>query len=1196
MGKITMTIDGNTAAAYVAYAYTEVAAIYPITPSSAMAEVVDDWAAGGRKNIFGQSVKVVEMQSEAGAAGAFHGALQAGALTTTFTASQGLLLMIPNMYKTAGELLPGVFHVSARAIAAQALSIFGDHQDVMAVRQTGCVMLASSSVQEVMDMAAVAHLSAIKGRLPVVHFFDGFRTSHEIQKVEALEYEDLKGLVDMDALNEFKQRALSPNHPVMRGTAQNPDIYFQMREAANPFYNNIITIVEEYMGRINALTGRDYRFFQYYGAADAEYVIVAMGSVCETIQETIEECNAKGEKYGLIKVHLYRPFSAAHFLKEIPKTAKCITVLDRTKEPGAMGEPLYLDVVSCFYEQEERPRIIGGRYGLGSKDTTPAQICAVYENMKNAKPKEHFTVGIDDDVTNTSLEIKNELSVAKKGTIQCKFWGLGSDGTVGANKQAIKIIGEHAKNFVQGYFSYDSKKSGGLTVSHLRFGDSPIRAAYLIEEADYIACHNQSFLNCGYDLLHGLKQGGTFVLNCIYEENELESRIPKTLLKELANKNAKFYCINAVKIAEELGLGNRINMIMQAVFFKLTEIIPQEEAKEYLREAVKKAYGKKGEQIVLRNFQAIEQGFARVYEVKVRNEWKAFEGDKKKAENGMQGEAENVEKKVCEPEFIRKILRPMERAEGDKLPVSTFSGMEDGTFPLGTTAYEKRGIAVNVPEWIAENCIQCNQCSYICPHACIRPVLLDEAEKEQAPKEFVTKAAAGKGLEGLQYRMQLSPMDCTGCGNCADICPAKEKALVMKKMDTQAETQAENWKYAVTGVSHKGDRVAGTTVKDSQFKQPLMEYSGACAGCGETPYIKLVTQLFGSRMMIANATGCSSIWGASAPSMAYTCNSEGKGPAWANSLFEDNAEYGYGMYLGVEQLRDGIKQNMETLIESGISKEACEIFAQWISVKDKGGESCTAAKAVREVLEKLEKECKDNKAKAALLELKNKSDYLEKRSQWIIGGDGWAYDIGFGGLDHVIASGENINILVFDTEIYSNTGGQASKSTPAAAVAKFASAGKRAGKKDLGRMMMGYGNVYVAQVAMGADKNQTLKAILEAESYNGPSIIIAYAPCISHGIKEGMGRSMANMQQAVLAGYWHLYRYNPELISQGKNPFTLDSKEPTADFRQFLMGQVRYASLAAAYPERAEELFIKTEQDAKRRLEYYKKMNTGEFC
>lgn len=1177
MGKITMTVDGNTAAAYVAYAYTDVAAIYPITPSSAMAEAVDDWAASGRKNVFGQTVKVVEMQSEAGAAGAFHGALQAGALTTTFTASQGLLLMIPNMYKVAGELLPGVFHVSARSVAAQALNIFGDHQDVMAARQTGCVMLASSSVQEVMDLAAVAHLSAIKGRLPFIHFFDGFRTSHEIQKIEALEYEDLKGLVDWEALQKFRNRALSPNHPVIRGTAQNPDIYFQTKEAANPFYENITAVIEGYMNQISRLTGRDYGFFQYYGAQDAAYLIVAMGSVCETIEETIDECNKQGEKYGLVKVHLFRPFSMEHFLKAVPKTVKRIAVLDRTKEPGAMGEPLYLDIRNCFYGQKNPPMIIGGRYGLGSKDTTPTQIYAVFEHLKSENPKNHFTVGIDDDVTGTSIPLKNQLSVAKKDMVQCKFWGLGSDGTVGANKQAIKIIGEHTDQYVQAYFSYDSKKSGGLTVSHLRFGNSPIKSTYLVEEADYIACHNQSFLNCGYDLLHGLKQGGIFVLNCLYEDSEIEHRLPKRLLKQLAEKNARFYCINAVKIAEKIGLGNRINMIMQGAFFKLTQIISEEEAKQYLKEAVKKAYGKKGEQIVQKNHEAVEQGFLQIREVKVQEYWKDLREEEKKDRG--------------EPEFVEKIMRPMERAQGDALPVSAFSGMEDGTFPSGTTAYEKRGIAVNVPEWVLENCIQCNQCSYICPHACIRPILLNEEERQAAPETFQTKDAVGKGLTGLQFRIQLSPMDCTGCGNCADVCPAKEKALVMKKMDTQAKTQVLNWEYAVSKVSYKGDLVAGTTVKDSQFKTPLMEFSGACGGCGETAYIKLVTQLFGDRMMIANATGCSSIWGASAPSMAYTCNHEGKGPAWANSLFEDNAEYGYGMFLGVSQIRDGLKQQMQTLIDNGIAGELKEAFEQWLAVSEDGQQSKRAAEQVCRALEKAGNEALEYQE--LLCSIREKEDYLVKRSQWIVGGDGWAYDIGYGGLDHVMASGADVNVLVFDTEIYSNTGGQASKSTPTAAVAKFAAAGKRSGKKDLGMMMMTYGNVYVAQVAMGADKNQTMKAILEAEQYPGPSIIIAYAPCISHGIKEGMGRSMANMQQAVEAGYWHLYRYNPLLKQEGKNPFSLDSKEPKSDFREFLMGQVRYAALAAQYPKQAEELFAKAEENAAGRLAYYKKLKEG---
>lgn len=1170
MGKITMTVDGNTAAAYVAYAYTDVAALYPITPSSTMAEVVDEWAAGGRKNIFGQSVRVVEMQSEAGAAGTFHGSLQAGALTTTFTASQGLLLMIPNMYKIAGELLPGVFHVSARAIAAQALSIFGDHQDVMAARQTGCVMLVSGSVQEVMDLAPVAHVSAVKGRLPFIHFFDGFRTSHEIQKVEALEYSDLKKLMDWKALQAFRDNALSPNHPVTRGTAQNPDIYFQTREAGNPFYQAIIPIVEDYMKEISRMTNRNYGLFNYYGAEDAEYVIVAMGSVCETIEETIDYYNATGEKLGLVKVHLFRPFSMEHFLKAMPKTVKRVAVLDRTKEPGAMGEPLYLDVRNCFFDQENPPMVIGGRFGLGSKDTTPSEIRAVFENLKSQNPKTHFTLGIEDDVTNTSLASGEKVVVAEPETVRCKFWGLGSDGTVGANKQAIKIIGEHTDKFVQAYFAYDSKKSGGLTTSHLRFGDKPIKSAYLIDEADYIACHNQSYVN-SYDLLKGLKKGGIFVLNCLWDIGELEENLPKKLLREIAEKDVEFYCINAIGIAEEIGLGNRINMIMQGAFFKLTEIIPEEDAKQYLKESVQKAYGKKGEKVVQMNLAAIKRGFTDIRKVQVPDKWKQYSTE--------------VKKDTEEPEFIAKIMRPMNRQEGDLLPVSAFSGIEDGTFPSGTSAYEKRGIGVNVPEWNEETCIQCNQCSYICPHACIRPFLLTEEEKSEAPESFKTQKAKGKGLEDYYFRIQVTTMDCTGCGNCADICPARPKALVMKKLGTQSKTEVPNWEYAVKHVSYKGDLVEGRTVKDSQFKTPLMEYSGACAGCGETPYIKLITQLFGTRMMIANATGCSSIWGASAPTTAYTCNHEGKGPSWANSLFEDNAEYGYGMYLGVKQIRDGMELGMKTLIQNGIESELKEAFEYWIKVREDGEASEKAALQICNLLEHTETESQENRH--LLEEIRNHQDYLTKRSQWIIGGDGWAYDIGFGGLDHVMASGEDINVLVFDTEIYSNTGGQASKSTPTAAIAKFAASGKKSGKKDLGRMMMTYKNVYVAQVAMGADKNQTLKAIMEAEAYPGPSLIIAYAPCISHGIMEGMGRSMANMAQAVDSGYWHLYRYNPLLLEDGKNPFILDSKEPKASFRDFIMGQVRYAALAKQFPQQAEELFAKAEKEAYSRLMYY---------
>lgn len=1173
MGKILMTVDGNTAAAYIAYAYTEVAAVYPITPSSAMAEMADEWAAKGKKNIFGQTVKIVQMQSEAGAAGTFHGSLQAGALTTTFTASQGLLLMIPNMYKAAGELLPGVFHVSARSIAAQALNIFGDHQDVMAARQTGCVMLASSSVQEVMDLAAVAHLSAIKGRLPFIHFFDGFRTSHEIQKVEAPEYDDLAKLMDYKALQQFRDNALSPNHPVIRGTAQNPDIYFQAREACNPFYENIINVVENYMKKITALTGRQYNLFDYYGADNAEYIIIAMGSVCETIMETIDFYRNKGEKYGLIKVHLFRPFSICHFLKALPRTVKCIAILDRTKESGAIGEPLYTDVRNCLYGQKNAPQVIGGRFGLGSKDTTPADIKAVFDNMKQALPKDHFTIGINDDVTHTSLTADKKIITAPSGTVRCKFWGLGSDGTVGANKQAIKIIGGHTDKYVQAYFEYDSKKSGGLTTSHLRFGDNPIRSAYLIDEADYIACHNQSYVHT-YNLLDGLKKGGIFILNTHWKPDEFETKLPKKLLHQIASDNVEFYIINASHIAEEIGLGNRINMIMQGAFFKLTRIIPEVDAKKYLKDAVEKTYMKKGEKIVQLNCLAIERGFTDITKVNAPKKWESFNDD--------------IEPAVKEPEFIAKIMRPMNRQEGGLLPVSAFCGIEDGTFPSGTSAYEKRGIAVSIPAWNIDTCIQCNQCSYICPHACIRPFLLNEDEVKSAPDSFEAKDAVGKGLDKFKFRIQVSPMDCTGCGNCADICPANPKALVMHKIEPQLKKEVPNWEYAINNVSDKNIPSGTVTVKSSQFRPPLMEFSGACGGCGEPAYIKIITQLFGERMMIANATGCSSIWGASAPSTAYTCNRQGKGPSWANSLFEDNAEYGYGMYLGVKQIRDRIEQNMKELTEKDLRPEFKEALNKWIDTREDGTASKYASADVIRMIDNVN--ATDNETRYLIEQIKNDKDYLAKRSHWITGGDGWAYDIGYGGLDHVMASGEDINVLVFDTEIYSNTGGQSSKSTPAAAVAKFASTGKKSGKKDLGRMMMTYGNVYVAQVAIGADKNQTLKAIIEAENYPGPSIIIAYAPCISHGLKEGMGRSMANMAQAVDCGYWHLYRYNPLLEREGKNPFILDSKVPKADFNDFLMGQVRYSSLQNQFPKEADELFKKTKRDAFRRYEIYKKM------
>ncbi|MGL6104553.1 pyruvate:ferredoxin (flavodoxin) oxidoreductase [Romboutsia sp.] len=1172
MAKVIKTIDGNTAAAHVAYAFTDVATIFPITPSSNMAESVDEWAAQGLKNIFNQKVSVVEMQSEGGAAGAFHGSLQGGALTTTFTASQGLLLMIPNMYKVAGELLPGVFQVSARALAAQALSIFGDHQDVMAARGTGCVMLASGSVQEVADIAPVAHLAAIRGRLPFIHFFDGFRTSHEIQKIEVLEYEDYAKLIDYKALKEFRERALSPEHPVTRGTAQNPDIYFQTREACNKYYEAIVPIVEDYLNKMGELTGRKYGLFNYYGDKDAKNIIIAIGSVTETIEETIDELNSKGEKLGLVKVHLYRPFSIKHLLDVVPKSVEKICVIDRTKEPGAIGEPLYLDVRSAYYNEKNAPMIIGGRYGLGSKDVTPASIKAIFDNLASDNPKDLFTVGIDDDVTNTSIYVDENYKLDSKGTINCKFWGLGSDGTVGANKQAIKIIGDNTKKYAQAYFAYDSKKSGGITMSHLRFGDTPIRSTYLIDNADYIACHNQSYVN-QYDLLKGLKKGATFVLNTIWDESELETHLPAKMKNYIAKNDINFYTVNATKIAQEIGLGNRINMIMQSAFFKLANIIPEEEATDYLKTSIHKAYGKKGEKIVNMNYEAVEQGKNASVKIDIPASWATV------VDNNTIDEKE--------PEFIKNILRPINAQDGDSLPVSAFNGIEDGTFPAGTSAYEKRGIAINVPEWIAQNCIQCNQCSYICPHATIRPFLLNEDELQKVPNGFETKKAIGKAFEGLQYRMQVDTMDCTGCGNCADVCPAKQKALVMKPLETQTDQEIPNWEFAMANVSDKGHLVAGNTVKDSQFKTPLLEFSGACAGCGEPAYMKLATQLFGDRMMIANATGCSSIWGGSAPTTPYTTNHEGKGPSWANSLFEDNAEFGYGMYLAVKQMRAKLVDTMNELLS--IEDVSCckDAFKNWLDNMNCGEGSKEASKKVLEVIESCN--C-SGRAKELVDEIKDRKDYLVKKSQWILGGDGWAYDIGYGGLDHVLASGEDINVLVFDTEIYSNTGGQASKSTPVAAMAKFAAAGKRSRKKDLGMMAMSYSNVYVAQVAMGADKNQLIKAIIEAENYDGPSLIIAYAPCISHGLKEGMGRTSANQAQAVACGYWHLYRYNPILKEEGKNPFSLDSKEPTESFRDFIMAQVRYSAIAKQYPDVADGLFSLAEQNSKDRYESYKRL------
>lgn len=1171
MAKKMKTMDGNAAAAYASYAFTDVAAIYPITPSSPMAENVDEWAAYGNKNIFGQEVRVSELQSEAGAAGAVHGALQAGALTTTFTASQGLLLMIPNMYKMAGELLPAVFHVSARAIAAHALSIFGDHQDVMATRQTGFALLASGSVQEVADLAGVAHLSAIKGRVPFLHFFDGFRTSHEVQKVELIDYEDFEKLIDKEAVQKFRDSALSPEHPVTRGTAQNPDIYFQGREASNKFYEAIPGIVADYMKKISEITGREYKPFNYVGHPEAEHIIIAMGSVVETVEETINYLLQKGEKVGLIKVRLYRPFAPQYLLDVLPKTVKRIAVLDRTKEPGSIGEPLYQDVRTMFYEMSNAPMIIGGRYGLGSKDTTPTQILAVYENLMKEQPKNRFTIGINDDVTYTSLEASHKIVTEPEGTIRCKFWGLGSDGTVGANKSAIKIIGDKTDLYAQGYFSYDSKKSGGVTISHLRFGKKPIQSTYLIDESDFIACHNQSYVN-QYDLLKGLKKGGTFVLNCKWSKEELDNHIPSTIKRYLAQNSIEFYTIDATSIASEIGLGNRINMIMQAAFFKLAKVIPLDDAVKYLKEAIDDAYGKKGEKILQMNYQAVDKGIDNLVKIEVPASWADAPED-----------ARN-QKEV--PDFIEKVLIPMNKTEGDKLPVSTFMDAPDGTFPNGTSAYEKRGIAINVPEWQPDNCIQCNQCSYICPHATIRPFLMTDEELKNAPDGLTTIKAAGKGLENYRYKIQVTPLDCTGCGNCADICPAKEKALIMKPIETQMK-ETDNWEFVMT-LPVKDNLMSKTTVKGSQFAMPYLEFHGACAGCGETPYMKTITQLFGDRMIIANATGCSSIWGASAPATPYTTDAQGKGPAWANSLFEDNAEFGYGMALACKHMVAKLTDTMNELLQMDIDEEMKDAFNQWLIAKNDGEASKAASQKVLEAIEKANS--KDARVQELIQEIKNRKDYLVKKSIWISGGDGWAYDIGYGGLDHVLASGEDINVIVYDTEVYSNTGGQSSKATPMAAVAKFAASGKKIKKKDLGLMAMSYGYVYVAQVGLGANQNQFLKAIQEAEKYNGPSLIIAYAPCVNHGIRKGMGKAQENIKDAVESGYWHLYRYNPELKEEGKNPFVLDSKEPTKSFRDFLMGQVRYTSLLQEFPEIGEKLFEEAEKSAKERYQIYKNL------
>ena len=1171
MSKKMKTMDGNTAAGYISYAFTDVAAIYPITPSSPMAEHVDALAAKGTKNIFGQKVRVIEMQSEAGAAGAVHGSLQAGALTTTYTASQGFLLMIPNLYKIAGELLPGVFHVSARALATSSLNIFGDQRDVMAARQTGCAMLCEASVQEVMDLAAVAHLVAIKGRVPFINFFDGFRTSHEIQKIEVIDFADLAKLVDQDALNAFRARALNPNHPVIRGTAQNPDIYFQSQEAANKYYEALPELVEEAMADLAKITGREHHLFDYHGAKDAERIIIAMGSICQTAGEAVDYLNSKGEKVGLLSVHLYRPFSLEHFFKYLPKTVKKIAVLDRTKEPGAIGEPLYLDVKAAFYSSGMNPVIVGGRYGLGGKDTTPDHILSVYEELKKDDPKHGFTIAIDDDVTHTSLaEYPEDVDLTPEGTTACKFWGLGSDGTVGANKSAIKIIGDKTDMYAQAYFAYDSKKSGGITMSHLRFGKSPINSPYLIHNANFISCSQQSYVT-KYDLLAGLKRGGKFLLNTVWNEADLSKHLPAYMKRYIAKNDIEFYTVNAVEIAKELGLGGRFNMVMQSAFFKLANIIPIDTAVKYLKDAVVASYGSKGQNIVDMNNGAIDKGIEALHRVNVPADWANAEDEKE--------EAHEI------PAFITDVQNVMNRQEGDRLKVSQFTEeMVDGTFPVGGAAYEKRGTAINVPVWNTEKCIGCNQCSYVCPHATIRPILTTDAEKDAAPEGFPWKKV--RTVKDYNFTIAVSTMDCLGCGNCAQVCPAK--ALDMKPLDDALKAKQVYFDYAVdtTKVATKKNPMKKDTVIGSQFEKPLLEFSGACAGCGETPYAKLITQLFGDRMMISNATGCSSIWGGSAPAMPYTKNEKGYGPAWANSLFEDNAEFGLGMFLGVRAIRDRIAADADAALADG--KGSADLQAALKDWKDNMAEGEGTRERADKLTELLEKE----KGTDELLnKIYDERDYFVKRSQWIFGGDGWAYDIGYGGVDHVLASGEDVNVFVFDTEVYSNTGGQASKSTPAAAIAEFAATGKKTKKKDLGMMAMSYGYVYVAQVNMGADHNQVLKAIKEAEAYHGPSLIIAYAPCINHGIRIGMGCSQEEGKRANACGYWANYRFNPTLVGTDKNPFTLDSKEPDfGKFQEFLQGEVRYASLKRSFPEAADALFEKTENDAKMRLAGYKKL------
>ncbi len=1172
MSKVLKTMDGNEAAAYISYAFTEVATIYPITPSSPMAESVDQWSAQGKKNLFGQRVRLEELQSEAGAAGAMHGALETGALATSYTASQGLLLMIPPLYRLAGQLLPGVLHVSARAVGTHAFSIFGEHSDVMACRQTGLAMLCSGSVQEVMDLAGVAHLSAIKGRMPFIHFFDGFRTSHEIQKIEVMDYQNLEGLLDYEALDAFRKRSLNPERPVMRSTVQNPDIYFQARESSNPFYEVIPEIVENYMNEINKITGRDYKLFSYYGAGDAKHVIIAMGSSAGVIKETVDYLNVRGHKTGFLQVYLYRPFSIRHFLKELPDTVEKITVLDRTKEPGALGEPLYLDVCGAFNETTDRPAVYAGRYGLSIKDVTANQIVAVFDNMAGENTKNHFTVGIDDDVTYSSLPLGEALDVAAAGTVNCKFWGLGSDGTVGANKNSIKIIGDHTELFAQAYFEYDTKKSGGLTRSHLRFGKQPIIGSYLVSKADFAACHNQSYID-KYDIVQEIKPGGTFLLNCTWDLQQLENHLPAAVKRYIAEHDIQFYTIDAVSIGKEIGLGNRTNAVLQAAFFKLSDIIPIEDAITFMKLAIVKSYGKKGEAVVAMNYAAVDQGIERLVKVAVPESWKTVVGEYSPCRSEL-------------PEFVAKIANPVNALKGDLLPVSAFIGREDGTVPLGTSRYDKRGTAVDVPQWQPDRCIQCNQCSYVCPHAAIRPFLLNEAEALNVPDGFAVVQAKGKGMDIYSYRMQISPLDCMGCGVCVNVCPAKEKALVMESLETQMH-ENDNWEYALK-LSVKENPMDKATVKGSQFEQPLLEFSGACAGCGETPYMKLLTQLFGDRLIVANATGCTQAWGAAMPCFPYTTNELGHGPAWSNSLFENNAEFALGMYLAETQQRERLAEEVKALAETVRTAEVTEAAGSWFDSYADGDASKTATSRLLEVLDRTDLPAA---AVSRYDRIKHDKEHLTKKSVWMFGGDGWAYDIGYGGLDHVLASGKDVNVLVVDTEVYSNTGGQSSKASPIGAVAKFAASGKKTRKKDLGLLAMSYGYVYVAQVAMGANQNQLVKAMTEAEKYNGPSLIIAYAPCVTHGLVKGMGCSQEEMKLAVNAGYWNLYRYNPDLKAAGKNPFILDSKKPSMDLKEFLMGEVRFASLYRTFPDEAEKLLDEAAEGAREKYEEYVRMS-----